>query len=105
MLSLSVSSDAQTTILKVAGELDLFTVTELKACYEKLKPVNGRIVFDLAGLEFMDSTGVGSLLTIWKDLQQSKLPYSVSNLNEDVYEILDVMGVTAFLGEENFHRL
>ncbi|KKM11320.1 hypothetical protein SY88_08695 [Clostridiales bacterium PH28_bin88] len=104
MLSLSYTSEAQTTILKVAGELDLFTVPEFKAFYEKHKPVNGPVVFDLAGLEFMDSTGVGSLLAIWKDLSQNQQPFSVCNLNEDVYEVLDVMGVPDFLGEEHFKR-
>jgi len=104
VLSLSVSLEDQATVLRVAGELDLSTVPEFKTFYEKHKPINGLIVFDLAGLEFVDSTGVGSLLAIWKDLNQNQQPFSVCNLSEDVYEVLDVMGVPAFLGEEHFKR-
>jgi anti-anti-sigma factor len=104
VLSLSVSLENQATVLKVAGELDLSTVPEFKAFYEKHKPINGLIVFDMTGLEFVDSTGVGSLLAIWKDLNQSQQPFSVCNLSDDVYEVLEVMGVPDFLGEEHFKR-
>ncbi|GAV21492.1 hypothetical protein cpu_00020 [Carboxydothermus pertinax] len=104
VLSLSVSLEGHATVLRVAGELDFSTVTEFEAFYKKHKPINGSVVFDLAGLEFVDSTGVGSLLAIWKELSQNQQPFSVCNLNEDVYEILDVMGVPAFLGEEHFKR-
>ena len=56
-----------TVALVVTGELDIATVPQLDACYAD-EQRNGAelIVVDLAGVTFMDSTGLHTLLTAYQ---------------------------------------
>lgn len=60
MLRVSAAEKGSTTVLRVAGELDLATADTLRehvrAC---LEPGVQRLVLDLAGVEFVDVTGLG----------------------------------------------
>jgi anti-anti-sigma factor len=60
MLRVSAAETGQTTVLRVAGELDLATADTLRehvrAC---AGPGIDRLVLDLAGVEFVDVTGLG----------------------------------------------
>ncbi|MDT7572982.1 MAG: hypothetical protein QOE05_3156 [Actinomycetota bacterium] len=64
-LRISAESDGGVTVLRLAGELDLATADRLR---EHVRTLLGhgstldRLVLDLAGLEFLDVTGLGALL-------------------------------------------
>jgi anti-sigma B factor antagonist len=50
--------------VRPVGELDMSTVGELQAALEDASMPGRRVIVDLRGLEFMDSTGL-TLLTRW----------------------------------------
>lgn len=63
-LNVSVDEDAAATVVRLRGELDLSSVTELE---NRLAPVLARVdlrtvVFDLAELTFIDSSGLAVLV-------------------------------------------
>ena len=64
-LRISAESDGATTVLRLAGELDLASAEVLR---ERVRTLLGHgsaielLVLDLAGLEFLDVTGLGALL-------------------------------------------
>jgi anti-anti-sigma factor len=64
-LRITVESDGGTTVLRLVGELDLASADLLR---ERVRTLLGhgtvleRLVLDLAGLEFLDVTGLGALL-------------------------------------------
>ena len=64
-LRISAESDGATTVLRLAGELDVATAEVLR---EQIRTLLGHgsvielLVLDLAGLEFLDVTGLGALL-------------------------------------------
>jgi anti-anti-sigma factor len=50
-------------VINIAGELDIATVPEIEAQLEPMVATRPeRVVFDLAALEFMDSSGIAMLL-------------------------------------------
>ncbi len=49
-------------LLAPAGELDIATVPLLEASYEELE--HGRVLLDLSGISFIDSTGLQLLLRL-----------------------------------------
>ena len=55
----SVTVEGESLLVKVAGELDLATAPELDAC---LRPVRGDVAIDCSGLDFIDSSGIRSLV-------------------------------------------
>ena len=54
----SVEHAGSTAIVRLAGELDLATAPELADVLHGLEPACQRIILDVTGLEFIDSTGL-----------------------------------------------
>ena len=54
----SVEHSGTTAIVRLTGELDIATAPELSDLLHGLEPSCERIILDLAGLEFIDSTGL-----------------------------------------------
>jgi anti-anti-sigma factor len=69
--SLRANRDGDTTVLTIAGELDIATVPALRrAAYAELdEPDCKTLVFDLSDLAFLDSTGIGS----WVEIRERAL--------------------------------
>ena len=57
-LEVSALVSEKTAVVRVAGELDLATVPELSNVLEGLERECRRIVLDVSGLTFIDSTGL-----------------------------------------------
>ena len=59
-LRTSVERSAETTLVRVAGEVDLATEPELHAL---LRSLDGDVVVDLAHVTLLDACGIGALVT------------------------------------------
>jgi anti-sigma B factor antagonist len=68
-LALSTRYDGRATVIGVAGELDILTVTKLVARLEDaIRRRHGDVVIDLTGAEFIDSMGLHALLNVQRRL-------------------------------------
>jgi anti-sigma B factor antagonist len=64
-MRIDTSFDEGVSFLTVAGDIDLATAKSLKAAGEKaLSEVCGTLRINLAGVTFLDSTGLGALIHI-----------------------------------------
>jgi anti-sigma B factor antagonist len=62
-LRIEIGPEAETCLIRVAGELDLGTVPVLERELHRLLSHDlRRVILDLEDLEFIDSTGLGCLL-------------------------------------------
>ena len=52
------------TLIRVRGELDLHTSAALQNEIERMLPFRSPVTIDLAEVDFVDSTGIRSLLTL-----------------------------------------
>jgi anti-sigma B factor antagonist len=55
---IAIEHAGTTAIVRLAGELDLATAPELTEVLRGLEPGCDRVILDLTGLEFIDSTGL-----------------------------------------------
>ncbi len=53
-------------ILEISGRLDAYTAPNLKTLFKDLMDETRYFVFDLHALEFLDSTGLGSIVSCLK---------------------------------------
>lgn len=66
-LEVALEPDPQGVRVRIAGELDLATAPELDQLLDEVG--NGgyeRVLIDLSGLEFMDSTGLSSIVRAYR---------------------------------------
>ena len=87
-------------VMALSGELDLSTAGQLDSVLAELLATNpARIVFDLAGLRFMDSSGIGVLVKA-----AGRVPVvSVTRPTDAVRRVLAATGLLAILNVVDPH--
>lgn len=85
----------------LSGRMDTITAPELLKAWEKEKAENEitAVEMDCAGLQYISSAGLRVLLMIYKSLED-KNRFRMSNVSDDVREILEVTGFDQFLLSE-----
>ncbi|MFI0357766.1 STAS domain-containing protein [Actinomadura sp. 9N407] len=98
-LNVSTASQGGHAIVTATGELDLYTAPRLQtALAGLLREQLDRIVVDLSGVEFCDSTGMNVLLSAMKRLKERGGTLELAAPRPAVKRILQVTGLdTVFI--------
>ncbi|WP_405459864.1 STAS domain-containing protein [Paenibacillus sp. HJGM_3] len=88
-------------IVSLAGELDLSVATDL---VEELQPLIAQtdraFVFDLRQLQYIDSTGIGIIVSILKSRAALQAPFAVRNVPPKIKRLFDLTGISRHLPQE-----
>jgi anti-sigma B factor antagonist len=94
--------------LAIAGELDMAATFKLEPELDRLldAPDLRRLECDLAGVSFVDSSGLGLLLALRERAQDRGIAMTVVSTSTHLQRILDVSGIGAVLtaGEASSER-
>ena len=88
------SRDALTVF--VDGELDEYSASHAKDILDMLLLDNintSKVIFDLSGLSFMDSTGIGLLIGRYKKLRQFNVPSYISGASVSTEKVIELAGL------------
>ncbi len=80
----------------IYGELDECSVSNAREMMDRvlLDNLNAeKVVFDLSGLTFMDSTGIGLLIGRYKKIKQFNIPSYISGANFSVEKVIELAGL------------
>lgn len=80
----------------VYGELDECSASNAKTILDKLLYDNlnsQKVVFDLSGLSFMDSTGIGLLIGRYKKLKQFNIPSYICGASVGTEKVIELAGL------------
>jgi anti-sigma B factor antagonist len=81
-------------VVEARGEIDLYTAPKLKAELAGLVDQDRvRIVVDLAGVEFLDSTGLGVLIGSLKRCRERGGEFGLAAPKETVQKVLSITGL------------
>ena len=93
-LNVSTASQGGHAVVTATGELDLYTAPRLQAALAGLlREQATRIVVDLSGVEFCDSTGMNVLLSAMKRLKEQGGSLELAAPRPAVRRILQVTGL------------
>ena len=84
------------TVARLSGELDEYAAKELRRELDEgltLPSVKKNILFDMGGVSFMDSTGIGVLLGRYKLLKGQGKNMFICNVNAQMDRILRTTGI------------
>lgn len=93
-LKISTASQGGHAVVSVYGEVDLYTAPRLQAELATLvRDGISRLVVDLSGVEFCDSTGMNVLLSAMKRLRENGGSLELAAPRSAVRRILQVTGL------------
>jgi anti-anti-sigma factor len=85
-------------LIRFIGDLDATNVeTVLEKVCNLLADGYINIVADFKKLRYVNSTGLGILLHFSKSAKEKGGSFRISNVNENVYEIIEIIGATTLL--------
>ncbi len=82
--------------MKLSGEIDEHNAGLARSRADKMAEeyaASDRAVFDLSGVSFMDSTGIGFLIGRYKRFRRFGIPVYVTNPTRSTDKILEMSGV------------
>lgn len=80
----------------LTGELDEFAASSLRRQVDRIIDDNinsSKVIFNLSGLSFMDSTGIGFLLGRYKKLSALSTPSYIDCTNPTIDKIIALSGL------------
>jgi anti-anti-sigma factor len=82
-------------IIKIDGELDVHTVPEMdQTVKEQFEKNVNKMVFDLSGLTYSSSAGIGIIMSSIKFARGKGGDIKLSNLQPRVHRVLELLGFT-----------
>jgi anti-sigma B factor antagonist len=88
------------TIVFVGGEFDLEVATQMRAAMEPLiELADRRLTLNLQDLKYIDSTGIGILISIVKARHARSAPFDVEQVPTHISKLFDMTGITPFLAK------
>lgn len=80
-------------VLKVAGRLDTPNAKPFEASLmEVVSTTDGGIVVNLAGVDYVSSSGLRALLVAGKAMRSAKRKLALSSLQPQIREVFDISG-------------
>jgi anti-sigma B factor antagonist len=93
-LLLEGSTEGRWTVLRVEGELDLYTSPELRdRLLGLVEEGSGDVALNLTGVTFMDSSSLGTLVTCLKRLREKDRALALVGVNGAPLKVLTLTGL------------
>jgi stage II sporulation protein AA (anti-sigma F factor antagonist) len=96
LMNLSYKVNNKVLTVYIKGELDECSAPKIKTDLDAILDENffcDKVVFDLSGLTFMDSTGIGLLIGRYKKLKEINIPSFVTGASNSAEKVLEISGI------------
>lgn len=84
-------------VLCVAGDLDIGVAGELELLAHEHFVAGRPVALDLSGVGFMDSSGVGTLVSLWQRAGADADSLTIRATSEAVHRVLEITGLLEVL--------
>ncbi|MCM3125654.1 MULTISPECIES: anti-sigma factor antagonist [unclassified Mesobacillus] len=93
-ISIDVKETESKLAVKVNGEIDAYTAPQLR---EKLFPLSEKegvkMVVDLSEVNYMDSTGLGVFVGVFKNVRAHNGEFKIVGLSERLQRLFEITGL------------
>ena len=95
----------ESQLLFLKGELDLSKAAELRSTADPHVALTERcLVLNLRDLTYIDSTGIGVILSLMKARHVLKAPIRVEEIPPKIQRLFDMTGLTPFIRQSMNHE-
>ncbi|MDD4100244.1 MAG: STAS domain-containing protein [Candidatus Cloacimonetes bacterium] len=89
-MELNFKQENKVGIIEVKGRLDAYHAPELRTLYNSVADKAVNFVFDMAQCDFVDSTGLGTIVACLKSASQGGGDIHIANLQEKPRMVFDI---------------
>ncbi len=87
MFNLDYKNEDKLTVF-LEGDLDINTVKEFQdQVLKAYKDLDKDLVFDLVKLDYIDSTGLGAIITVFKEVKEKNRKLSIVNAKKNIKKL------------------
>lgn len=95
MFNTSIEDKKDYLLLKLIGDLDVYSKQDFKEFTENsLKDIDKDLVIDLEKLDYIDSTGLGMFINIYKEQKDKDRSVKVINPKKNVKKLFKITDLT-----------
>ncbi|XJZ27007.1 STAS domain-containing protein [Bacillota bacterium Lsc_1132] len=95
-LTVNVEVQGETTIFKIKGILDISTNNLIEPYLNNIEHIK-ILILDFSELEFIDSTGIGSIINIIYLSLEGHFTLKLQGINQEIKDIFETVGVFQIL--------
>lgn len=90
-LKIDYVNDEEELIVAPTGDLDITSSPELKtSVLDQYRDNPKNLVFDLENLEYLDSTGLGAFISIYKNLKENDHSLTIRNARPSIKKLFTI---------------
>ncbi|MBN6888576.1 anti-sigma B factor antagonist [Cytobacillus horneckiae] len=93
-ININVNNNETLTEVTVNGEIDVYTAPKLK---EELIPLSEKenvdMIVDLSGVSYMDSTGLGVFVGLFKNVRAHEGSFKIIGLSSRLQRLFEITGL------------
>lgn len=75
-------------ILKIEDDMDAVTMADMRETFDQLAEAQENVEINMKGVEFIDSSGVGGLVFLYKRLLASGFKLTINNISGQPLRLL-----------------
>lgn len=87
-------------LIKLKGDLDVYSEDEFKGFIEENLDENKDLVIDLSDLDYLDSTGLGMFMNIYNKQKSKGKTVKIINAKDNIKKLFKITDLTALFDME-----
>jgi len=103
-LHLSTEQKSEETIVHASGRITSATSDVLQSTIRGLIPGAKRIVLDLAEVDYIDSSGIGALVSVYLSASRARCDMELRNAQPRIRDLFDLSRLTAVFENRGGYR-
>ena len=98
MFKANITEENDKLVLDLSGDLDVYSEEEFKSLIEdEIETVNKDIIIDIKNLDYLDSTGLGMFMKIYKLNEERGKKVKIINPKENILKLFKITDLTEIL--------
>ena len=100
ILNINIESKDEKVFVSLNGEIDISNVKLLNEYIEKMYEQGNEFIVDFENLTYIDSTGLGALVHIYKALDAEGKKLTIKNVNDNIKKLFAITNLDNLIGIE-----
>lgn len=100
MFDKKIEANDNTQTVKLIGDLDVYSEDDFKSFIDEEIDTNKDLIIDLSDLEYLDSTGLGMFMIIYKMQESNGKSVKVVNAKENIKKLFKITDLTELFDME-----